>query len=167
MTAIEHKDGATALDGYTYGLDAQGDITRTTHQDGSYWDYTYDGRQRLITAVRNNSGATIAAKYYYTYDAGDNLVTKKTPFSDDFNDGDYTGWTVSYGTWDASNHYLTCGSSTARAVPAQRPIRRQGCIVVYTTNTNAPAKKEQKHKTHQKVVHPFPAGALSNHTKVC
>ena len=73
MTKIEHKDEATALDGYTYGLDAQGDITRTTHQDGSYWDYTYDGRQRLITAVRNNSGATIAAKYYYTYDAGDNL----------------------------------------------------------------------------------------------
>ena len=37
MTKIEHKDGATALDGFTYALDAQGGITRTTHQDGSYW----------------------------------------------------------------------------------------------------------------------------------
>ena len=36
---------------------------------------------------------------------------KVEPFKDDFNDGNYTGWTVSSGTWDASNHYLTCTAS--------------------------------------------------------
>ncbi len=53
----------------------------------------------------------IDARYAHTCDAGDNLVTKVEPFKDDFNDGDYTGWTVSTGTWDASNHYLTCSTS--------------------------------------------------------
>jgi hypothetical protein len=43
----------------------------------------------LTSAVRNNSGATISAPYAYTYDAGDNLLTKVEPFKDDFDDGDY------------------------------------------------------------------------------
>src|SRR5690606_29335912 len=30
--------------------------------------------------------------YRYTYDAAGNMVTKKEPFFDDFNDGNYTGW---------------------------------------------------------------------------
>jgi hypothetical protein len=34
------------------------------------------------------------------------LVTKVEPFKDNFNDGDYTGWSTS-GTWDATNHYMT------------------------------------------------------------
>jgi len=46
--------------------------------------------------------------------AGDNLVTKVEPFKDDFNDGNYTGWTVYSGTWDALNHYLTSGTSASR-----------------------------------------------------
>jgi YD repeat-containing protein len=111
MTKLEHKYGATVLDGYTYALDAAGDITRVTDQNSEYWDYAYDGRDRLTSAVRKNSGATISASYAYTYDGGDNLLTKVEPFKDNFNDGDYTGWTVSSGTWDASNHYLTCTAS--------------------------------------------------------
>ena len=35
--------------------------------------------------------------YKYTYDAVDNLTTKVTPFEDDFNDGEETGWTTSGG----------------------------------------------------------------------
>jgi len=34
-------------------------------------------------------------------------VTKVEPFRDDFNDGNYTGWSAWSSTWDASNHYLT------------------------------------------------------------
>lgn len=112
LTAIDHKDGATVLDGFEYALDKVGNITKTTHQDDAYWDYGYDGRYRLTSASRKNSGDTIQADYQYTYDAGDNLLTKAEPFSDDFNDGDYTGWGVSAGTWDASNHYLTCTTAT-------------------------------------------------------
>jgi RHS repeat-associated protein len=33
------------------------------------------------------------------------LTTKKTPLLDDFNDGNYTGWSVS-GTWSAANGYM-------------------------------------------------------------
>jgi len=52
MTKLEHKYGATVLDGYTYALDAAGEITRVTDQNSEYWDYAYDGRDRLTSAVR-------------------------------------------------------------------------------------------------------------------
>jgi len=118
MTKIEHKDGATVLDGYTYALDAGGDITRVTDQNSEYWDYAYDGRDRLTSATRKNSGATITASYTYTYNGAHNLLTKVEPFRDNFNDGDYTGWTVSSGTWDASNHYLTCTAGEGQITKA-------------------------------------------------
>ncbi|MDZ4858828.1 MAG: RHS repeat-associated core domain-containing protein [Candidatus Hydrogenedentes bacterium] len=49
----------------------------------------------------------------YTYDDGDNVLTKVEPFFDDFNDGNTTGWTVS-GTWSASNNML---ESTGTGAP--------------------------------------------------
>lgn len=107
LTAIEHKDGTTVLDGFTYALDKQGNITNTTHNDSSYWDYLYDDRYRLTSAVRKNATGNIQAGYTYTYDGGDNLLTKVEPFMDDFNDGAYSGWTVASGTWSASNNYLS------------------------------------------------------------
>ena len=42
----------------------------------------------------------------------DTLIAKVEPFRDDFNDGDYTGWTVNTGTWDASNHCLSKTSAS-------------------------------------------------------
>jgi RHS repeat-associated protein len=107
LTAIEHKDGTTVLDGFTYALDKVGNITKTTHEDASYWDYLYDNRYRLTSAVRKNSTGHIQAAYTYTYDGGDNLLTKVEPFMDDYNDGAYTGWTVGAGTWSASSNYLS------------------------------------------------------------
>ncbi len=84
-----------------------GNITQTTNEDGALWDYEYDGRYRLTKAVRKNASTpTITATYEYTYDDGDNLVTKVTPFFDDFDDGDYNGWSTYY-QWDASNGYLS------------------------------------------------------------
>ena len=76
LTKIEHKNGATVVDGFTYALDSQGEITRVTYQDGAYWDYAYDGRYRLTSAVRKNSGGTTLQAHAYVYDAGDNLVSK-------------------------------------------------------------------------------------------
>ena len=106
LTKIEHKDGATALDSFAYTLNAQGQH----HADhaggtGSYWDYTYDDRYRLATADRY-SGGGIHAHYGYTYDAADNMTSKVEPLFDDFDDGDYTGWNVSAGTWSASTGRL-------------------------------------------------------------
>jgi RHS repeat-associated protein len=111
LTNITQKTAllGDTLDSLTYGLDAQGNITKTTQTDGSVWNYTYDGRYRLVTAARNNmaSSPTITATYRYAYDNADNLLTKVEPFKDDFNDGDYSGWTNGGGTWDASSHYLS------------------------------------------------------------
>ena len=35
----------SVVDGFTYALDSQGEITRVTYQDGAYWNYAYDGRK--------------------------------------------------------------------------------------------------------------------------
>ena len=105
---IEHKDGTTVKESFLYALDDAGNITKTTQADGSYWDYTYDGRYRLITAIRNNkSSPTISAKYAYTYDAGDNLVTKKQPYFDDWNNGTIAaGWSFHNGPFTEANGYV-------------------------------------------------------------
>jgi RHS repeat-associated protein len=57
-------------------LDSQGEITRVTYQDGAYWNYAYDGRYRLTSAARKNSGGTTLQSHAYVYNAGDNLVSK-------------------------------------------------------------------------------------------
>ncbi|GMV95138.1 MAG: hypothetical protein AMXMBFR82_49160 [Candidatus Hydrogenedentota bacterium] len=116
LTAIEHKDGSTVLDGFTYALDDVGNITSTTHEDGSFWEYLYDGRYRLTSAVRSNANETIEASNAYTYDAGDNLLTKVEPFEDDFNDGNYTGWSAWSGTWSAASNYLRMTPGAAATI---------------------------------------------------
>ncbi len=37
-----------------------------------------------------------------TYDDGDNMTAKSEPYDDDFNDENYTGWSMSAGAWSAS-----------------------------------------------------------------
>jgi RHS repeat-associated protein len=102
-------------------------ITKITHEDGSYWDY--DGRNHAKrVADRKSASGNVVAKYAEenasrhacrsgkaclaarakrrpgvapTCDAADNMLTKKEPFEDDFEDGAYTGWTVN-GPWSAS-----------------------------------------------------------------
>ena len=46
-------------------------------QDGSKWAYEHDGRSRLTRAERyDTDGTTLLHRYSYTYDDGDNLITK-------------------------------------------------------------------------------------------
>ena len=89
---------------FLYALGYIGNIVKTTQNDGSVWEYTYDNRYRLVTAIREeeDAGPEIEAKYIYTYDDGDNMISKVEPFRDDFNDGNYTGWLIGSGTWSAS-----------------------------------------------------------------
>jgi len=76
MTSIEHKDGATVLDGWTYGMGG-GAITSITADDGSRWAYEHDANSRLTKAERyDTDGTTLLHRYSYTYDDGDNLITK-------------------------------------------------------------------------------------------
>ena len=68
-------------------LDGNGNITavdESWNTEGA-WDYTYDNRQRLTAAVYTTPLGH-QAKYNYTYNDGDNLVTKQVPFEDDFDD---------------------------------------------------------------------------------
>jgi RHS repeat-associated protein len=76
LSKIEHKDGQTVTDSFDYDLDDMGNITRTTQADSSYWLYEYDERYRVTKAERMTAGAELAKRYAYTYDDGDNLVTK-------------------------------------------------------------------------------------------
>ena len=57
----------------------------------------------MTSAIRSDVSDTIRANYTYTYDSGDNLVTKTEPWSDDFTDGGIAAgdWSTS-GTWSAS-----------------------------------------------------------------
>jgi YD repeat-containing protein len=89
-------------------MDDMGNITKTTQDDGSVWEYTYDNRYRLITAVRAEEDVSpeIETKYIYTYDDADNMMTKVEPFGDDFNDGDYSGWTAYTGAFSVSSGVL-------------------------------------------------------------
>jgi len=52
-----------------YAIDDMGNITKTTQDDGLVWNYAYDNRYRLITAVRAEEATTpeIEAKYTYTH----------------------------------------------------------------------------------------------------
>jgi YD repeat-containing protein len=105
--AILHKDGTTVVQGFEYTFEDGGNITRIDHEDGSYWEYDYDGRERLVEAVRGNHATpTIEATYAYTYDDGDNMLTRVTPWFDDFQDGNITGWTGSTGYFSVSDGVL-------------------------------------------------------------
>jgi RHS repeat-associated protein len=108
VTKISHKaNGGAVKQSFEYTYNDVYDIDTLTHEDGSRWDYTYDDRYRLSTATRSNAAAltsTIHAEYEYTYDDADNLVTKVTPFEDDFNDGVVAGngWLLGGGTWNVT-----------------------------------------------------------------
>jgi YD repeat-containing protein len=111
LSTIAHKDGETVLESFDYDVDDTVNISKVTHADGSYWDYGYDGRYRLTSASRKSASGNIAANFAYTYDDADNLLTKVEPFAENFDDGNFTGWTVSTGTWSAASGMLTKTSS--------------------------------------------------------
>ncbi|NJL71366.1 MAG: hypothetical protein HC888_07000 [Candidatus Competibacteraceae bacterium] len=77
------------------------------------WDYHHDDRGRLLNAVYRNPSGTPIYRHGYTYDAGDNLLTReKVAYEDkvvdDFSDNEYTSnpvWTPTL-TWTAASGYL-------------------------------------------------------------
>jgi YD repeat-containing protein len=62
LMADASKDGTTVKQAFGYTLDDDGTITKITHEDGSYWDYGYDGRNRLTLADRKSASGNIVAK---------------------------------------------------------------------------------------------------------
>ena len=54
LTKIDHKDGSTVVDGFTYGLDKEGNITKATYQDTANRVYGCDGRDWLTLAERKD-----------------------------------------------------------------------------------------------------------------
>jgi len=114
LTDILHKSGSSGpvKEGFSYLYDDVQNITRITHEDGSYWTYTYDNRYRLTSAVRHNAADKVRANYAYAYDNGDNMTSKTEPWVDDFADGSLAGnWNVT-GSWAAS------GKEARRTNPA-------------------------------------------------
>jgi RHS repeat-associated protein len=105
--SIHHMDGTTVKQGFDYTFDDGGNITRIDQEDGSYWEYDYDGRERLIEAIRGNHATpTILATYEYTYDDADNMLSKTVPWYDDFEDGNFTGWSGNTGDYAVAGGVL-------------------------------------------------------------
>jgi len=75
-TKIQHKDGSTVNQSFEYAFNDGLQITTITHDDGSYWSYEYDGRDRLTKAERYDNTPSLLHRFTYTYDDGDNLLTK-------------------------------------------------------------------------------------------
>ena len=112
--SIHHMDSTTVVQGFDYTFDNGGNITRIDQEDGSYWEYDYDGRDRLTDAVRGNKATpTIEAVYAYTYDDGDNMLTKVTPWFDDFEDGNITGWSGDTGYFSVSGGVMANTSNAS------------------------------------------------------
>ena len=76
LTKIEHKDGSTVLDGWTYSLDDQRNITRTDQADvaggspasGAYRYYTLD-HLGSTSGLYDGAKAKVAALAYTPYGA--------------------------------------------------------------------------------------------------
>jgi RHS repeat-associated protein len=111
LSQIKHESGGWFPEHYTYAYDDLYNITSIGQvADLTNWHYRYDSRNRLTSAVRHHLWNTVNATSEYTYDAGDNLITKKEPWNDDFSDRDLgDGWTSTA----APNHW---SASTGRAI---------------------------------------------------
>ena len=122
----------TAVESYDWILDDVGNITEMRHLDGSWWDYVYDDRYRLTSAVRNNRAVapTTVATYSYGYDGSDNLESKTTPFEDDFTDGDLDGWVQSGSTWGVDAEARKKWGQSTALVPrlVQSPFLLEGRV---------------------------------------
>jgi YD repeat-containing protein len=62
------KSDATTILSFAFTRDANGNITRSDREDGSYWTYGYDGLQRLTSAVWKDSSHAVLHSYAYEYD---------------------------------------------------------------------------------------------------
>lgn len=73
-TVLDRKSQTTT---YTYGpLNRH---TRTTFQDGTSTNYTYDAGNRITQVHEKNSGGTVTATITRTYDGLDRLTQEVTP----------------------------------------------------------------------------------------
>lgn len=85
-----------------------GDGGTSTAQNPSHV-YTTAGTYTVTLTATNAYGSDGETKTGYI------TASAVTAQCDDFNDGNYTGWTNAYGTWTASSYYLRGNSNTTNA----------------------------------------------------
>ncbi|MCX5772670.1 MAG: hypothetical protein NTZ09_20690, partial [Candidatus Hydrogenedentes bacterium] len=155
--------GGDIVESYDYTLDGNGNITAVDELNGA-WDYTYDARQRLTAAVYTTALGH-QAEYAYTYNDGDNLVTKQVPFEEDFDDGNYTAWGKS-GTWSAANGYMrndryAGGSSYFYRSRSQADAEiRFSYLSEDTSSSSYNIRADLRHVTSGRVSVEFPPGTV-------
>ncbi|MBP7697472.1 MAG: S8 family serine peptidase [candidate division Zixibacteria bacterium] len=85
-----------------------GDGGTSTAQNPTH-TYTSAGTYTVTLTATNAYGSDSETKTNYI------TVTTETAQCDDFNDGNYTGWSNKLGTWSAANYYLKGNSTTSNA----------------------------------------------------
>ncbi|TFH65051.1 MAG: PKD domain-containing protein [Candidatus Zixiibacteriota bacterium] len=85
-----------------------GDGGTSTLQNPSH-TYTAEGTYTVVLTATNAYGSDSETKTGYI------TASAVTQQCDDFNDGNYTGWTNATGTWTASSYYLKGNSKTTNA----------------------------------------------------
>ncbi len=73
-TGKDNRLESVGTDDYQY--DAEGNRTRKTAPDGSYTEYVWDYRNRLVSVIDRDSGGTIQEQFDYRYDAFDRRIGK-------------------------------------------------------------------------------------------
>jgi len=76
LNKIEYKDGTSRKRLFDYRLDDMGNITKDYCNYWAYWKHEYDDRYRLTKTERYNSSDVLQRRYTYTYDDGDNRLSK-------------------------------------------------------------------------------------------
>ncbi len=72
----QQREALQLLGADDYQYDAEGNRTRKTAPDGSYTEYVWDYRNRLVSVIDRDSGGTIQEQFDYRYDAFDRRIGK-------------------------------------------------------------------------------------------
>jgi RHS repeat-associated protein len=104
-------NGLTADGSYTFGYDAEGNMTSKTRvSDGENWTYAWDDRNRLTQVVEKTSGGVTVTNDLFTYDVENRRIGKSV------------NGTQSWFGYDGQNSYADfngSGSLTVRYLTGQ------------------------------------------------
>jgi RHS repeat-associated protein len=120
--------GSSAIYGWCYVYDADGNLTRSTNPEGHATGYAYDALDRLVSVTQpsySDNGTMTSPKTTYGYDLDGHKVTEVTP------DGDVSG--ANPADFTTTYYYDNLGDVTKETQPA--PGKTNSTSIVTTTSS--------------------------------